>query len=49
MHMGHDAIGDTFAKLKDDVLFDVEVEPHLQALRGKSSDHQNTTIENDPR
>ena len=41
--MRHDAIRDTFAKIMDDVCYDVEIEPHLQPLQGESFDFKTTT------
>ena len=45
----HDAIRDTFAKIMDDVCYDVEMEPHLQPLQGESFDFKTTTTEDQDR
>ena len=43
--MRHDAIRDTFAKVMDDVCYDVEIEPPLLLLQGESFDFKTTTTE----
>ena len=35
-----DEIRDTFAKIKQDICFDVVVEPKLQRLEGESIEHK---------
>ena len=47
--MRHDAIRDTFAKIMDDVCYDVEIQPHLHPLQGESFDFKTTTSDDQAR
>ena len=44
-HERHDTIHDTFANIMHDVCYDVQIEPHLQPLQGKSFDFKTTNTE----
>ena len=47
--MRHNEIRDTFAKLMDDICYDVELEPKLQPLEGESFANRTTTTEDHAR
>ena len=48
-HNRHDEIRDTFAKIMEDVCFDVEVEPNFQRLEGESFEYKSTCTEDEAR
>ena len=48
-HMRHDEIRDTFSNLMSEVCYDVEIEPKLQSLQGKSFVNNSTTTDENPR
>ena len=47
--MRHNEIRDTFANLRKDLCFDVELKPKLQRLEGESFDNKTTTTEDEAR
>ena len=48
-HLRHNGVRDTFATLLDEVCHDVEIEPKLQSLEGKSIHNKTTSAEDDAR
>ena len=48
-HMRHIEIRDTFANLKSEVCFDVEIEPKLQSLQGESFVNSSIKTDEDAR
>ena len=49
MHMRHNKLLDSFANLLIDVCHDVEIEPHLQPLQGKTFALKSKTTDDDAR
>ena len=48
-HMRHNEIRDTFATLMSEVCFDIDIEPKIQSLQGKSFVINSTTTDEDAR